>query len=219
MRRRAKSFAQTSTKAPCHRWGLIRRRSDVCIAARNAVTPLRAKLRSLRFAEQPPCRFVEDGRYEIPAKALIPAAAAGCRTCVCSMLRTGTSINTRHNGECALHSSIWNGHCTLAQLLVEDHGADVDCVNRQGETPLTLSIRKQCVTCAAMLLWRGADANLLNNKGILPLAMAVESNNREMIRLLLDGGANIDARARMGITALQLAVFNHQCDVVEMFVN
>ena len=67
-----------------------------------------------------------------------------------------------------------------------DHGADVNAVNREGETALQLSIKREQKSLTQLLLARGADVTLKDRYGYAPLTLASQSSNEEIARILLE---------------------------------
>ncbi|KAH3731891.1 ankyrin repeat protein [Pelomyxa schiedti] len=86
--------------------------------------------------------------------------------------------------------------------------ADVNAVNRFGETPLhkscfNKSVRLMLVT---MLLDAGADVNSVNSFGEGPLHFAVRMNRDDLVMVLLKAGAHTNVKGKEGKTPLELAL-------------
>lgn len=207
-------------KTPCHRWGLIRRRSDVCIAACNDVTELSASSHILDAVA--PCQYLElDVTTQtqpmlVSEEAIVAATVVGCRTCVRALLNSGVDVNTTsHRGTTALHRAIVCGHCKLAHMLTEEYGADVNRKEDCGNTPLIKAAFKQCAECTRTLL-----RHKVSTKDVAPLLIAVSEGNQELIEALLDAGMNVNGRNPGENTALHVAATSesHQCKLMTLLV-
>ncbi|CCX31033.1 Similar to Putative ankyrin repeat protein L93; acc. no. Q5UPG5 [Pyronema omphalodes CBS 100304] len=82
-------------------------------------------------------------------------------------------------------------------------GADVDLINKDGESPVQLAIQKSHMKIVRFLVDNGVDFQRS------PLLTAVRQSNLEMVCLLLERGANIEAGDKMDITPLFFAVRSH----------
>jgi ankyrin repeat protein len=78
----------------------------------------------------------------------------------------------------------------LIQPLVK-HGADVNALNHNGETPLGRAVAAGKRDMAAQLIAAGADVNAGDLK---PLHRAAGSGDAQLIDLLVDAGADVNAR-------------------------
>jgi ankyrin repeat protein len=81
--------------------------------------------------------------------------------------------------------------CNVKLLL--DLGLDIDALNGDGETPLTLASRCRSLDVVRLLVARGADVNAVGPEVQSPLqALCSESEDpHEIVKTLLNGGATI----------------------------
>jgi ankyrin repeat protein len=177
--------------------------ADISLKTRNGEGPVLLALRARegRIAEL----LVASG-----AEAdLLSSCAAGDCGAVARALRTEPSLvsTTLADGTSPLHLAAAFGDVALSQLLM-DHGANVDAVDSNGETPL-LAAREN--TVAGVLISAGADVNVANNDGETPLFHACDAERAEM---LLEAGANIDHRDSLDATAVHFAAGYHRHDDV-----
>lgn len=118
------------------------------------------------------------------------------------------SINTvRPEGRLTLlHRAVLDGYPDLVEWLL-DRNADVDGVNKSGETPLHAAMLDDDPSgnsIARVLLKRGADPNARTPHGETPLHRAVAFGKSAKARLLLKHGADVNARAKRGETPLHV---------------
>ncbi|XP_033214773.1 putative ankyrin repeat protein RF_0381 [Belonocnema kinseyi] len=69
-------------------------------------------------------------------------------------------------------------------------GADFNCQNNRGETPLHVAVRKENLTFVKMLLRIGADTNIHNKRGATPLQEALMQKDTDMVKLLASKGSD-----------------------------
>ena len=77
----------------------------------------------------------------------------------------------------------------VAGLLVAN-GANKDAKNKNGETPLCISVRKENILLTQLLVKEGANVNSSSNSGETPLSIAINEENN-LITLLLSKDAKL----------------------------
>ena len=80
----------------------------------------------------------------------------------------------------ALYYACCNGAFATAALLVDLPGADLNCADREGDTPLHGAMVNGHVECVQLLLRCGADPNLTNHSGHTPAYYASDGNMLEV---------------------------------------
>ena len=85
-------------------------------------------------------------------------------------------------------------------------GLDINFQDRNGITPLYLSVFYNRPKLVIYFLLNNADINLADNDGLAPLHVAGLENLPKMVGLLLDNGAEINASDRDGYTPLHIAI-------------
>ena len=108
-------------------------------------------------------------------------------------------------GVTALHISSFLGHFGAAKILVVA-GADVNAVDLEGRSPLTMAARRGFVRTANLLIDASAHLNHRDFEGFTPLMRAAQQGILPMVELLCRRGADLCAADDDGITALDLAV-------------
>lgn len=92
----------------------------------------------------------------------------------------------------------------VVQLLL-DAGAQINQVNKQGQTALHIAVLNS-TDIAILLLDNGADVNAKDKSGRIPLHYAAAKNGKlETVKLLLSRGADINAAFGLGVTPLLTA--------------
>ena len=70
-------------------------------------------------------------------------------------------------------------------------GVDIDCKDRDGDTPLTIAAMEGKVGCVRLLLDNGANINNTNDFGNTALLWATFNGYDEIVRLLIQRGVDI----------------------------
>ncbi|MEM0896803.1 MAG: ankyrin repeat domain-containing protein, partial [Verrucomicrobiota bacterium] len=83
----------------------------------------------------------------------------------------------------------------IAKLLLE-HGADVNELNEDGDTPLLHCIKRGDDAMVDFLLWNGADIQRIGAEGQEPLVIAVAARRPTLIQKLVDHGADPNVKLR-----------------------
>ena len=105
----------------------------------------------------------------------------------------------------ALHIVARHGMVTTVQLLV-DCGADVNAVNKHGQTPLHIvaSEKKDCPELCEILLKHDAKINTVDEDGNQPLHLACQQNHVETGNVFISYGADVSAVNSNGHSPLHL---------------
>jgi hypothetical protein len=103
-----------------------------------------------------------------------------------------------------LHAALVKGHTEITILLLQ-HGADSNALDRDKISPLQKATRSGRVDIVQLLLEHHADVNLPNEYGQTPLWLASSEGELEVARLLLRNGADAELRDNLGQTPLKTA--------------
>lgn len=96
-------------------------------------------------------------------------------------------------------------------------GAQINAVNKNGETPLHRACLQDNMPIVRLLLWWGADRNALDKDGLTPLCKAAESNNVEVMNFLLQVGGTATS-FQLYNTTLHKAAEKGYVNVLKMLV-
>lgn len=123
------------------------------------------------------------------------------------LLAAGASVNHRDRAQkTPLHlAAVLEDRVDIVRLLLKA-GADIECENGIGETPLLGSLRYGNREIAGFLLDAGANVHHKSTKQRTPLHWAVQQGFVDVVQALLQRGADPNCRDRHDITPLMHAV-------------
>jgi len=122
------------------------------------------------------------------------------------------NVNIKNNDEnTPLHyfcAKFRNPNCAEPFKAFIKKGAQVNALNKNGETPLHKSIFNNSVRMlmVSLLIENGADVNITNLLGETPLHSAVRLGRDDLITILLKGGADISIKDANKNTPYDIAV-------------
>ncbi|KAJ8667125.1 hypothetical protein QAD02_008787 [Eretmocerus hayati] len=182
---------------------LLRNGSNVNAASKANLTPL--YIAAQRGHRKIVKLFLKHGATidEKNPDLLIAAVKYGYLRIIEFFLQRGASANMFHKGMSLLHSAAMYDREKVVELLLE-YKADVNALDKTGESPLFYAVRIGSWRIAESLLAGGADLKI--NPTILNTA--VKTSSAEIIQLLLSHKADVNTRDRSGKTPLQLVVFS-----------
>ncbi|KAF3394005.1 putative ankyrin repeat protein [Penicillium rolfsii] len=117
----------------------------------------------------------------------------------------------------ALRIAALKGDECIMQLLLTQ-GADINAVDKDGDTALFYAIMSGNETVVQLLLAQGADINAVNKNGITALSYAIVREQEAIVQLLLAQGADINAVNKNGIMALFYACIRENEAVVRLLL-
>jgi len=96
-----------------------------------------------------------------------------------------------------------------------DSGAEVNCQDAKGRTPVYLAVLANSVPCTHELLSRGADPNIADKNKEFPIHIAACFATTDVLRILVDtGNVDLESANKDGNTALHKAAYAGCVDCV-----
>lgn len=140
-------------------------------------------------------------------KAVWDAASDGDVARVKRLVEAGGNVNGEANSDCTpLHIASNNGHLGVVEVLVSDHGADMNRVTDFGSTPLMLAAMKNHSAVVAFLAKNGAALNVREGLlGYTALHWAVDNDRLADVQALVEAGADTKILDDVNATPLDLA--------------
>ncbi|BBN00251.1 E3 ubiquitin-protein ligase KEG [Marchantia polymorpha subsp. ruderalis] len=154
-------------------------------------------------------RLVAEGDTD-GARDLLSRAAAG---------KVGTSVgallDSRNvDGQTALHMAAMRGYSEIVELILEYPEADVEVLDKDGDTPIVFAVASGTPECLKALIKKGADVNARLKDGMGPAVAHVCAfhGQPDCMRELLLAGANPNSVDDEGETVLHRAVTKRHTD-------
>lgn len=116
-----------------------------------------------------------------------------------------------------LHMAVQIGDAELTRMLLEA-GADVNSIDRWGESPLFGAVRIGLADIADFLLEWGADIEHRSSNSMTPLHAAALSEQTGMIEWLLEHGADLYATDYQGWNALHFAAWGGPPETLRLLI-
>ena len=98
------------------------------------------------------------------------------------------------------------------------HGADPECRDEAGRSPLYLAAAVDCRPLVRQLLERKVALECTDNEGSTPLVIAAYNGKLQVVQELLKAGADSNARNKVGVTPLYGAARNGHMQVVRLLL-
>ncbi|PKS09158.1 hypothetical protein jhhlp_003772 [Lomentospora prolificans] len=139
-------------------------------------------------------------------KGLIFTARKGYALITSSLLKKGAECSVKdRDGLTPLHWAVKRGYKELVRLLIDQGKAQIDVLDNQQRTPLSLGVMNGQAVVVEMLLQKGADANIPGASGQTALHDAAQNGNWEIVKALVSYKADPHARDNQRKKAWQLA--------------
>ncbi|KAG7257508.1 hypothetical protein CRUP_018353 [Coryphaenoides rupestris] len=111
-----------------------------------------------------------------------------------------------------------HGRFTRSQTLIQN-GGEIDCVDKDGNTPLHIAARYGHELLINTLITGGADCTRRGVHGMFPLHMAALNAHSECCRKLLSSGFQIDTPDSLGRTCLHASAAGGSVDCVRLVLS
>ncbi|KAI4181647.1 MAG: hypothetical protein LQ348_004988 [Seirophora lacunosa] len=108
-------------------------------------------------------------------------------------------------GFSALHLAAHNDQTAAIKVLLE-HGADIECKSKRGETPLLTAVLAERRAAYELLVDRGSNVLAMDLDQNMPFTSVKWGSPIPTLQQLLDRGADIDHVPRLGMTCLMRQV-------------
>ena len=198
---------------------LLKSGANICATDENGDQPLH---RAARNRQSAVCELLVAHGADVAAvnkKGQTPlSAAAGARsqwwwcwlappTATCRLLLTNEIVNVADcDGDYPLHMACSRSNIETVQLLM-DHGADINAVNKYGQTPLHTAAGgdDDCPDLCKLLVKHGTKINAVDEDGNQPLQLACHQDHIETVKFLFSQGADANAVNKHGQTPLHAA--------------
>ncbi|XP_015917635.1 uncharacterized protein [Parasteatoda tepidariorum] len=105
----------------------------------------------------------------------------------------------------------------VAELLIT-RGANINCKNDRGWTPLHASVAKKNKEFVDFLIKRGTNIDVKDNDGFTPLHVATILDDNELADVLITRHADIEAKDDSGETPLHSACFEDNNEVMKLLI-
>lgn len=137
--------------------------------------------------------------------ALKLAACLNLEKCVEVLLQNGADAKlVDGKGYSPLHSAV--GYPSIVKMLLHADPGNVNQQNEEGDTPLSLALKRGDLESTLVLLEHGADTNIPNKEGITPLFLAAKMGRLELVKTLFKHGSSVNAEGgEQDITPLHWA--------------
>ncbi len=136
---------------------------------------------------------------------MLTAARKGHKKCIEQLMALGDSVNAMEQvwpNRSVLHLAVIGSHKHIVETLIQ-HNVDLNYVNREGKTALTLATERAGTDMVKLLLHNGAQVCHDSNGAQKRLLInGVVRNNVLMCRMLLDFGVSVDNMDEWEKTAL-----------------
>ena len=166
--------------------------------------------RSMKIGQTPLFWAVCEGNFDV-AKFLIEKGA-------------GFDGSIAGDGQTALHVAADHDDCKMAEYLISKR-ADVNKVNKHGDTPLMFAARKGSKNVVSLFIKSNADLEKEDSWGETALTNGIMNlRGSSMMDLLIDFGANLNLKNtthihNKGTMPLDLIVFRHTYDQARYAIN
>ncbi|KAG8223155.1 hypothetical protein J437_LFUL000578 [Ladona fulva] len=136
-------------------------------------------------------------------------------------------VSAKTNGSTPLVMACRNGHCDVAEYLIEKCNADLELpgsVVFDGETiegapPLWCAAAAGHLDVVRLLVHHGAQVNSTTRTNSTPLRAACFDGHYEIVKFLVDHNADVEVANRHGHTCLMIACYKGHFRIAKFLIN
>jgi ankyrin repeat protein len=123
------------------------------------------------------------------------------------LLKTSKTETKDRNGRTPLHCTVQNKHPMQLEIvrLLYNSGANIDCVDNNGNTPLLLASQEAHIKVVRYLVSRNANIQHRNNDDENCLHLASLDGHLEMVRYLISIGVPFEEKTKEGKTPIDIS--------------
>ncbi|PAA92749.1 hypothetical protein BOX15_Mlig001678g5 [Macrostomum lignano] len=145
------------------------------------------------------------------------AAQEGHPEMCAALLSSNAAVDqASHNGITPLHLAAQEDRVTSAEVLVVQHGGQIDPQTKAGYTPLHTACFFNQVNMIRFLLRHGAGVNALTQQKFTPLHVASQQGHLQVVYLLLEAGADANMRNARNWTPAHIAKKQNYINIFEV---
>ncbi|RRT58971.1 hypothetical protein B296_00039637 [Ensete ventricosum] len=104
------------------------------------------------------------------------------------------------------YDDLVKGQIPFMDRLLEDGSTEIDCLDKDGATPLHYAAQVGAMQTVKLLIKYKVDVNVADNDGWTPLHVAIQTRSRDIAKVLLVNGADKMRKNKDGKTPLDLSL-------------
>lgn len=116
-----------------------------------------------------------------------------------------------------LHEALSAGDTATALRLIS-HGAQLEIVDRSGDTPLLRTLLMHSGVALALIA-QGADVNAKSKAKMTPLIRATHLGDVAVVRALIEKKADLDCKDHLDNTAVSIAAIHNRVDILKLLID
>ena len=130
----------------------------------------------------------------------------------------GVNARAGNNNNTGCHLAVLANNKEAITIFCEN-GANINEVNADGDTPLTLAIKNNAdIEIIKILLACNADVNKLKDDYHSALTLAIQAGNKEFVYELVQNGADLTLKGKNNYTPLHYAIGAENIEVIKLLI-
>lgn len=111
-----------------------------------------------------------------------------------------------------------DGKVELALNVLDNHGVDINCIDRLGNSALIGAASRGRTEIIDFLIKRGINIDFQGSKGITAIMASVVFQKNDVFKLLIENKANVNLVNNEGITPLIKAILEHNYCAINLLI-